>query len=119
MFITFNTVMSLAYGPPALLGLVKSRAPSWTGLLTFTVGLVPGCYGSFVASPVWGLVRTVGVVVSVSFTLFLFTMLVPEENTPERRARRAGTSQHGCERRSTSAPNSPRPRTQRRPCSAS
>ena len=30
--LTFNTIMSLAYGPPALLGLVVKRTPSWSGL---------------------------------------------------------------------------------------
>lgn len=88
VFITFNTVMSLAYGPPALLGLVTSRAPSWSGLLTFTVGLVLGCYGSFVASPAWGLVRTVAIVVSVSVVLFLLTMLAPDADTADRVASR-------------------------------
>ena len=52
--VTFNTVMSLAYGPPALLGLVVRRTPSWSGLASFAVALAVGAVGSFVLG--WGLV---------------------------------------------------------------
>ena len=48
MMVTFNTVMSLAYGPPALLGLVVRRTPSWSGLASFAVALAVGVFGTFV-----------------------------------------------------------------------
>ena len=41
--------MSLAYGPPALLGLVVRRTPRWSGLVSFVVGLVLGSYVTFLA----------------------------------------------------------------------
>ena len=44
--VTFNTVMSLAYGPPALLGLVVRRTPSWSGLASFAVALAVGAIGA-------------------------------------------------------------------------
>ena len=45
--VEFNTVMSLAYGPPALLGLVVRRTPRSSGLVSFVVGLVLGSYVTF------------------------------------------------------------------------
>src|SRR5580704_397436 len=39
IMLTFNTLMSLAYGPPALLGLAVRRTPPWSGLASFAVGL--------------------------------------------------------------------------------
>jgi SSS family solute:Na+ symporter len=73
VMLTFNTVMSLAYGPPALLGLVVKRTPSWSGLLTFAVGLALGCYGAFVGH--WGLVRNVLIIIPTSTAIFLATGL--------------------------------------------
>jgi len=67
--LTFNTVMSLAYGPPALLGLVVRRTPSWSGLASFVVGLVLGCYGAFIAN--WSLVQNVAIIVPASVAVFL------------------------------------------------
>jgi len=52
MMVTFNTVMSLAYGPPALLGLLVRRTPSWSGLASFGVALAIGTIGTFVLG--WG-----------------------------------------------------------------
>ena len=40
VMLTFNTIMSLAYGPPALLGLVVKRTPYWSGLASFGAALV-------------------------------------------------------------------------------
>ncbi len=57
VMVTFNTVMSLAYGPPALLGLVVRRTPSWSGLASFAVALAIGSIGTFVLR--WGLVANV------------------------------------------------------------
>src|SRR5262245_38428190 len=69
VMLTFNTVMSLAYGPPALLGLVSKRTPSWSGLLSFTVGLALGGYGAFVAH--WGLVQNVVIIIPASLAVFV------------------------------------------------
>jgi len=71
VMLTFNTVMSLAYGPPALLGLVAKRTPSWSGMASFVVGLVLGCYGAFVAS--WSLVQNVAIIVPASVAVFFAT----------------------------------------------
>src|SRR5207244_690776 len=57
VMLTFNTIISLAYGPPALLGLVVKKTPAWSGLLSFAVGLILGCYGAFLGN--WSLVRNV------------------------------------------------------------
>jgi SSS family transporter len=76
--VTFNTVMSLAYGPPALLGLVVRRTPSWSGLAAFAVALAVGAFGSFVLG--WGLVANVVTVVPASVAVFLLSRLLPETN---------------------------------------
>jgi hypothetical protein len=82
--VTFNTVMSLAYGPPALLGLVVRRTPSWSGLASFAVALAVGAVGSFVLG--WGLVTNVLTVVPASVAVFFLSRLVPETD-PARAAR--------------------------------
>lgn len=82
--VTFNTVMSLAYGPPALLGLVVRRTPSWSGLASFAVALAVGAVGSFVLG--WGLVANVLTVVPASVAVFFLSRLVPETD-PFRAAR--------------------------------
>jgi SSS family transporter len=76
--LTFNTVMSLAYGPPALLGLVVRRTPSWSGLASFAVGLALGCYGAFVAQ--WSLVQNVAIIIPVSVAVFLASALFPDRD---------------------------------------
>jgi SSS family transporter len=73
VMLTFNTIMSLAYGPPALLGLVVKRTPAWSGLLSFAIGLVLGAYGAFVAH--WSLVQNVLIIVPTSVAAFLLTGL--------------------------------------------
>ena len=85
MMVTFNTVMSLAYGPPALLGLVVRRTPSWSGLVSFAVGLVVGCVGTFGLG--WGVVANVVVVVPVSVAVFFLSRLLPE-TSPAQAVRR-------------------------------
>lgn len=82
--VTFNTVMSLAYGPPALLGLVARRTPSWSGLASFAVALAIGSIGTFVFG--WGLVANVVTVVPASVAVFFLTRLFPERD-PRRVAR--------------------------------
>ena len=74
--VTFNTVMSLAYGPPALLGLVVRRTPSWSGLASFGVALAIGSIVTFVFR--WGLVANVVTVVPASVTVFFLSRLFPE-----------------------------------------
>ena len=82
VMLTFNTVMSLAYGPPALLGLVVERTPRWSGLLAFVVGLTIGCFGSFVLG--WGLVANVAVIVPASTAMFLASGLAERGISPRR-----------------------------------
>jgi SSS family transporter len=77
--VTFNTVMSLAYGPPALLGLVVRRTPSWSGLASFAVALAVGAVGSFVLG--WGLVANVLTVVPASVAVFVLSRLFPETDS--------------------------------------
>jgi SSS family transporter len=87
VMLTFNTLISLAYGPPALLGLVVKRTPSWSGLLTFAVGLALGGYGAFVGH--WSLVRNVLIILPVSTAIFLLSALVGRDD-PAHEARRQG-----------------------------
>ena len=78
VMLTFNTVMSLAYGPPALLGLVVRRTPSWSGLASFVVGLILGLYGAFLAH--WSLVQNVAIIIPSSVTVFMASALFPERD---------------------------------------
>jgi SSS family solute:Na+ symporter len=82
--VRFNTVMSLAYGPPALLGLVARKTPSWSGIASFAVALAVGVFGTFVLG--WGLVTNVLAVVPSSVAVFFLTRLFPEKD-PARSAR--------------------------------
>jgi solute:Na+ symporter, SSS family len=87
VMLTFNTVISLAYGPPALLGLVVKKTPSWSGLASFAVGLVLGLYGAFVGN--WSLVRNVLVILPASAAVFLASGLVKRDDAAHT-ARREG-----------------------------
>lgn len=78
VMLTFNTIISLAYGPPALLGLVVKKTPSWSGLLSFAVGLVLGCYGAFAGN--WSLVRNVLIILPTSCAIFLLSALVGRDD---------------------------------------
>ncbi len=82
VLVQFNTVMSLAYGPPALLGLVVRRTPSWSGLASFVVGLVLGSYATFVAR--LGLVATVLIVVPASVAAFVLSRLLDRDGAAAR-----------------------------------
>jgi len=64
--------MSLAYGPPALLGLLISRTPRWSGLASFLVGLALGCVGTFGFG--WGLIANVVGVLPASIAVFLLSI---------------------------------------------
>jgi SSS family solute:Na+ symporter len=87
VMVTFNTIISLAYGPPALLGLVVKRTPAWSGLASFLTGLLLGCYGAFVGE--WSLVRNVLVIIPTTCSLFLLSGLL-DGRDPAHAARRDG-----------------------------
>jgi Na+/proline symporter len=82
IMLTFNTLMSLAYGPPALLGLVVRRTPPWSGLASFATGLVLGILGAFVYH--WSLIQQVVIIVPASFGVFFLTGLLDRGDTPGR-----------------------------------
>ncbi|HZR66723.1 MAG TPA: hypothetical protein VFA85_16395 [Terriglobales bacterium] len=82
VMLTFNTLISLAYGPPALLGLVIRRTPPWSGLASFSVGLVLGILGAFVFD--WGLIEQVVIIIPVSFSVFFLSMLLDRGDWPAR-----------------------------------
>ena len=82
IMLTFNTLMSLAYGPPALLGLVVRRTPPWSGLASFATGLILGILGAFVYH--WSLIEQVAIIVPASFGVFFLSMLFDRGDTPAR-----------------------------------
>ncbi len=41
----FNSIISIAYGPPALIGFLSKKAPHWSGLVYFIIALVLGSVG--------------------------------------------------------------------------
>jgi len=82
VLVEFNTVMSLAYGPPALMGLVVRRTPAWSGLASFVVGLVIGSYVTFVLHA--GLVATVLIVVPASVAVFMLSRLLETDDAAHR-----------------------------------
>jgi SSS family transporter len=82
VMLTFNTLISLAYGPPALLGLAIRRTPPWSGLASFSVGLVLGILGAFVYH--WSLIQQVVYIIPASFGIFFLSMLLDRGDTPAR-----------------------------------
>jgi len=82
VMLTFNTLISLAYGPPALLGLAMRRTPPWSGLASFSVGLVLGILGAFVYH--WSLIQQVAYIIPASFGIFFLSMLFDRGDTPAR-----------------------------------
>jgi len=82
VMLTFNTLISLAYGPPALLGLAIRRTPPWSGLASFCVGLVLGILGAFVYH--WSLMEQVAYIIPPSFGIFFLSILFDRGDTPER-----------------------------------
>lgn len=82
IMLTFNTLISLAYGPPALLGLVVRRTPQWSGLASFATGLILGILGAFVYH--WSLIQQVAIIIPSSFGIFFVTMLFDRGDTPAR-----------------------------------
>jgi solute:Na+ symporter, SSS family len=82
VMLTFNTLISLAYGPPALLGLAVRRTPPWSGMASFSVGLVLGTLGAFVYH--WSLIQQVVYIIPASFGIFFVSMLFDRGDTPAR-----------------------------------
>ncbi|HEX9109943.1 MAG TPA: hypothetical protein VF845_00575 [Terriglobales bacterium] len=82
VMLTFNTLISLAYGPPALLGLAVRRTPPWSGLASFAIGLILGLLGAFVYH--WSLIQQVVYIVPASFGVFFLSMLFDQGDTPAR-----------------------------------
>lgn len=74
IMLTFNTLISLAYGPPALLGLVVRRTPPWSGLASFMTGLILGILGAFVFH--WSLIQQVAIIIPSSFGIFFLSGLL-------------------------------------------
>jgi solute:Na+ symporter, SSS family len=73
VMMVFNTLISLSYGPPALLGLVFRRAPWWSGMATFATGLILGILGDFVFR--WTFIKQIVFVVPATFAVFFLSML--------------------------------------------
>src|SRR5437667_9666603 len=82
VMLKFNTLISLAYGPPALLGLVVRRTPPWSGLASFATGLILGLLGAFKYH--WSLIQQVAIIIPASFGIFFLTMLFDRGDTPGR-----------------------------------
>jgi len=82
VMLKFNTLISLAYGPPALLGLVVRKTPPWSGMASFVTGLVLGILGAFVYH--WSLVQQVAIIIPASFGMFFLSMLFDRGDTPAR-----------------------------------
>jgi SSS family solute:Na+ symporter len=82
VMLKFNTLISLAYGPPALLGLVVRRTPSWSGLASFATGLILGMLGAFVYD--WSLIQQVIIIIPASFGVFFLSALFDKGDSPER-----------------------------------
>ena len=82
VMLKFNTLISLAYGPPALLGLVVRRTPPWSGLASFATGLILGMLGAFVYQ--WSLIQQVAIIIPASFGIFFLSALFDRGDTPER-----------------------------------
>jgi len=82
VMLKFNTLISLAYGPPALLGLVVRRTPPWSGMASFTIGLVLGMLGAFVYD--WSLIQQVEIIIPASFGIFFVSALFDRGDTPGR-----------------------------------
>jgi SSS family transporter len=82
IMLTFNTLISLAYGPPALLGLVVRRTPAWSGLASFMTGLVLGMLGAFVFH--WSLIQQVAIIIPCSFGVFFLSGLLDRGDSPGR-----------------------------------
>jgi solute:Na+ symporter, SSS family len=82
VMMTFNTLISLSYGPPALLGLVFRRTPWWSGIATFATGLGLGILGDFVFS--WTFIEQIVFVLPPAFAVFFLSMLFDRQESAGR-----------------------------------
>jgi hypothetical protein len=71
VLVTFSSLMAIAYGPAALLGLLIKKTPHWSGMASFVVGLALGAVGTFVLG--WGLVMTFEIAAPAAAATFLAT----------------------------------------------
>jgi Na+/proline symporter len=81
VMVTFNTILALAYGPPALLGLVIKKTPHWSGMASFLAGLAFGTIGTFVFD--WGLVKNVVIVGPISIFIFIASRWFDRPGNPQ------------------------------------
>ena len=82
VMITFNTLVSLSYGPPALLGLVFRRTPWWSGIATFATAFTLSLLGDFVFH--WSFINQIEFVLPPAFAVFFLSMLFDRKESPER-----------------------------------
>jgi SSS family transporter len=82
VMMTFNTLISLSYGPPALLGLVFRRTPWWSGMATFATAFTLSMLGDFVFH--WSFIRQIVFVLPPAFAVFFLSMLFDRKESPER-----------------------------------
>jgi solute:Na+ symporter, SSS family len=79
---TFNSIISIAYGPPALIGFLSKKAPHWSGLLYFVIALVLGIVGWFVLG--WGIPENVLYVIPLSVVIMFGVPLVTKNLIKEK-----------------------------------
>ncbi len=82
IMITFNTIISIAYGPPALIGLVSKKAPAWSGLVYFVVAVIVGSIGWFFLG--WSVPENVFYVVPLSVVIMFGGIWVNRFIKPEK-----------------------------------
>ena len=63
----FNSIISIAYGPPALIGFLSKKAPHWSGLLYFVIALILGSIGWLFLG--WGIPENVLYVTPLSVVI--------------------------------------------------
>ncbi len=74
LLITFNTIISVAYGPPALFGFLSKKAPHWSGLVYFSIALIMGSVGWFALG--WGIPENVMYIMPLSLVIIFGGSLV-------------------------------------------
>ena len=82
VMLTFNTLISLSYGPPALLGLLFRKAPWWSGMATFAAALILGILGDFLFH--WTFIQQVVFVIPSAFAVFFLSMLFDRQESAGR-----------------------------------
>lgn len=79
---TFNAIISLAYGPPALIGLLTKKTPHWAGLAYFIFAFISGCIGWFFLD--WGIPENALYVLPFSVVIMFGANLVTKYIIPEK-----------------------------------